>query len=160
VAGQWLHGHSTRGAVRSPRQIAALIVFLALPLASFRFPSLALPFRDRSTAERELSLAADPAPWSPDYPLFLQDVLAHTRPGDSIALVVPTDDWDGGYSYAYYRASYFLPGREVLPVITPENRPVPENVARARYIAAWKRRVTGLARRAVFAQHEGALLER
>ena len=42
------------------------------------------------------------------------------------------------YPYAYYRASYFLTGREVLPVIDPRTgEPIPANASAARYVAAF-----------------------
>lgn len=73
------------------------------------------------------------------YPAFLDGVRAHTKRGDSIALVVPATRWDGGYDYAFYRASYFLAGREVLPVIDRNSVPQPGNFARAKYVAVWRR---------------------
>jgi hypothetical protein len=73
----------------------------------------------------------------PDYPLFLQGVREHTRPGDTIAVIAPAMTWDGGYSYAYYRASYFLTGREVLPLVTPGNERLPQNFRAAKYIAVF-----------------------
>jgi hypothetical protein len=45
--------------------------------------------------------------------------------------------WDNGYSYAYYRASYFLTGREVLPLVTPQNAPLQQNFRTAKYIAVF-----------------------
>ena len=73
----------------------------------------------------------------PQYPRFLEGVRAHTLPGDTIALVVPIMNWDDGYCYAYYRASYFLTGREVLPLVDARNRQYPRNFRAARYIAAF-----------------------
>ena len=67
----------------------------------------------------------------------LEGVRAHTKKGDTITLVVPAMGWDAGYSYAYYRASYFLAGREVLPLVTPENGRIPQNLRAAKYIAAF-----------------------
>src|SRR5204862_7703310 len=77
----------------------------------------------------------------PEYPRFLEGVRAHTQSGDSIAVVVPTFDWDRGYSYAYYRASYFLTGREVLPLSDSENHLQLLNFRSAKYIAAWRTEV-------------------
>jgi hypothetical protein len=96
---------------------------------------LQLPFVDR----KPLALAVDglyDRQW-PQYPRFLAGVRAHTKPGDTIAVVVPAMAWDDGYSYAYYRASYYLTGREVLPLVTPENGRLPQNFRAAKYIAAF-----------------------
>jgi hypothetical protein len=74
----------------------------------------------------------------PLYPRFLEGVRAHTKPGDTIAIIVPRMSWDNGYMYAYYRASYFLAGREVLPLLTETNQKLPQNFRAARYIAAYE----------------------
>jgi hypothetical protein len=73
----------------------------------------------------------------PDYPVFLQGVREHTKPGDTIAIIVPAMGWETGYSYAYYRASYFLTGREVLPIVTPANARLPQNFRGAKYVAVF-----------------------
>ena len=86
--------------------------------------------------------AADGA-WYPQYPRFLEALREHTVDGQTMALVVPAKQWERGYSYAYYRASYFLAGREVLPIVGPDDRPIPENVARAPMLAAWHVNVRG-----------------
>jgi len=98
---------------------------------------LSLPFLDRRAIAASVARYADGACW-PDYPRFLDGVRAVTRDGDSIALLVPMRYWDGGYSYAFYRASYFLPGREVLPLVTPQDDVVLQNLRRARYVALWR----------------------
>ena len=96
---------------------------------------LQLPFVDRRPLSRAMATYPD-RQW-PQYPRFLEAVRAHTKPGDTIAVIVPAMGWDEGYSYAYYRASYFLAGREVLPLVTPENGRVPQNLRAAKYIAAF-----------------------
>ena len=96
---------------------------------------LQLPFVDRTPYARAMAIYPD-RQW-PGYPRFLVGVREHTRPGDTIAVVVPAMGWDDGYSYAYYRASYFLTGREVLPLATPENGRIPQNLRAANYVAAF-----------------------
>jgi hypothetical protein len=98
---------------------------------------ISLPFRNRQGIAAAVARYADRA-WWPDYPRFLSDVRQRTRDGDSIALLVPARHWDSGYSYAYYRASYFLAGREVLPLVQPDDRLVLQNVGRAHYVAVWR----------------------
>ena len=94
-----------------------------------------LPFTNRKPLARALDGFYD-RQW-PQYPRFLQDVRAHTQPGDTIVIIVPAMGWDDGYSYAFYRASYYLTGREVLPLVTPENGRLPQNLRAAKYIAAF-----------------------
>ncbi len=96
---------------------------------------LQLPFAGRKPYERAMAVYPDRR-W-PQYPRFLDGVRTHTKPGDTIAVVVPAMGWDDGYSYAYYRASYFLTGREVLPLVDPQNGRIPPNFRAARYIAAF-----------------------
>jgi hypothetical protein len=73
---------------------------------------------------------------------FLIGVDAHTPPHTRIAIWVPFRQWEGGYGYAYYRASYLLPGKQVVPLLKPnEDRPQVENLAQADYIACWGGRI-------------------
>jgi hypothetical protein len=109
--------------------LAAIVVMCVEPRL------LTMPFIDRAPYARELASVPD-RQWA-RYPRFLEGVRAHTRPGDTIAIVFPIMGWETGYSYAYYRASYFLPGREVLPLVDPEDRPLPQNFREARYVAAF-----------------------
>ena len=120
-----------------PRTALSIACFAALVIASIRIPPLTLPFVDREPIRRSMTVLPDAGIWWPDYPRFLEAVRAKTQRGDTIALFVPTFSWEGGYSYAYYRASYFLAGREVLPVIVPGDRRVPQNANRAKYVAIW-----------------------
>ncbi|MEA2164657.1 MAG: hypothetical protein QOK37_2784 [Thermoanaerobaculia bacterium] len=95
---------------------------------------LRMPFIDREPQAMAFARSADR--W-PQYPRFLEGIRAHTQAGDTIAIVVPALEWERGYSYAYYRASYFLTGREVLPYLDPQNARLPENLHTARYVAAF-----------------------
>ncbi|HET7711514.1 MAG TPA: hypothetical protein VFL80_06255 [Thermoanaerobaculia bacterium] len=141
------------------RRHLSLLAFLLIVVAStdysvvyrllFRYDAL------RST----LRQAADPSPWFPEYIRFLGEVRRKTAPGDSIALAVPALHWEYGYSYAYYRASYLLAGREVLPLITPNDRFLPDNLSAADRVAAWQSRVLA-DRPALWKGHGGVLLGR
>ncbi|HLX24688.1 MAG TPA: hypothetical protein VKR38_15180 [Usitatibacter sp.] len=74
----------------------------------------------------------------PQYARFLAEVRSRTAAGDSIAIVTPDAAPRELYPLAYYRASYLLPGREVLPVIDPQGgAPIPGNRAAARYVAVF-----------------------
>ncbi len=116
---------------------------------------LQMPFIDRKPLARALDGLYD-RQW-PQYPRFLGNVRAHTKPGDTIAVIVPAMGWDDGYSYAYYRASYYLSGREVLPLMTPENGRLPQNFHSAKYIAAFGVRLRGPAD-VIWQGDQGALL--
>jgi hypothetical protein len=115
---------------------ALAILALAAIVATRLEPALLqLPFVDRSAQAQ--ALAAFPDRRWPQYPGFLAGVRARTAPGDTVAILVPASKWDGGYDYAYYRASYFLTGREVLPLVDQQSRELPDNLRAARYIAAF-----------------------
>ena len=127
-----------RAASLSPRRVFALAALLALIILRIEPRLLRVPFH-RAWYARVYGAFADRL-W-PEYPRFLEGVRAHTQNGDSIAIVAPTFDWDRGYSYAYYRASYFLTGREVLPLSNSGDRLQLLNFRNARYIAAWRKDV-------------------
>lgn len=117
---------------RRSLRVLSLSVIVALCVKS---RLVLMPFVDRGPYTRELNGFPD-RQW-PLYPRFLEGVRAHTKPGDTIAIVTPAMVWDDGYSYAYYRASYFLAGREVLPLVSPENEKLTQNFRDARYIATF-----------------------
>ena len=59
---------------------------------------------------------------------FLVDVDARTPPGARIAICVPYPEPDPGYVYAYSRASYVLPGKQIVPI---------GHAAEADFVACW-----------------------
>jgi hypothetical protein len=117
------------------RRVAAATLFTAIVLIGIEPILLSLPFRDRQPMAAAFATRADRL--FPGYVEFLSDVRAHTRNGDSIALLVPSRSWERGYSYAYYRASYLLAGREILPLVDRSDRPVGQTFRSAKYVAAW-----------------------
>jgi hypothetical protein len=117
------------------RRVLTVLCLAAIVLMSIDWRLLRLPFISRTAAIREMVTYTDRA-W-PEYPRFLEGVRERTEPGDSIAIILPIRSWENGYSYGYYRASYFLAGREVLPVVQPGDRVVPQNIRDAKYIAAF-----------------------
>ena len=50
---------------------------------------------------------------------FLLGVDARTPPGARIAIWIPQPGWDGAYGYGYYRAPFFLTGKQVVPLQVP-----------------------------------------
>jgi hypothetical protein len=119
------------------RSILCLVVALAILALRLDRQLIRLPFMDRALLSEAFTKKPDRL-W-PQFPQFIAGVRAHTQRGDSIAIITPSLDWDEGYSYAYYRASYLLAGREVLPVAMEDRKPRPENLKRAKYVAIWGR---------------------
>ena len=115
------------------RRVVRVLVFAILVALCMKSRLLLMPFIDREPYVRERNPDRE---W-PRYPRFLAGVLAHTKPGDTIAIVAPAMRWDNGYSYAYYRASYLLAGREVLPLVDAKDERLVQNLHDARYIAAF-----------------------
>jgi len=74
----------------------------------------------------------------PGFRRFLLGVDARTPPGARIAISIPYAGWDGAYGYGYYRAPFLLTGKQAVPLQVPfVDRPAPENVRFADWIAAW-----------------------
>ncbi|HKO57711.1 MAG TPA: hypothetical protein VJ276_17725 [Thermoanaerobaculia bacterium] len=140
-----------------PRRIVAAAAFLIIVLLSIEPTVIRLPFVDRSELRASMETAADRT-WYPQYPRFLDEVRRRTPKGSTIALVVPIRGWEEGYQYAFFRASYFLAGRELLPILTPDDKPLVESFRRARYLAAWGINARG--GRVVWRGEGGVLLER
>ena len=138
------------------RRIVACSVFLIIVLLSVEPTMIRLPFVDRSALADSMQRAPD-REWYPQYPLFLEEVRRRTPKGSTIALVVPVRNWEYGYGYAFYRASYFLAGRELLPILTADDKPLLASFRRARYLAAWG--VDARGGRVVWRGHGGVLLE-
>src|SRR6478672_6985903 len=111
------------------RRVAAATLFTAIVVIGIEPVLLSLPFRDRQAVTAAVAGRTDQL--FPGYTDFLAEVRAHTRAGDSIAILVPSRSWERGYSYAYYRASYLLAGREVLPLFDRSDRTVTENMRAA-----------------------------
>jgi hypothetical protein len=140
--------HNTRAV--NLRRAFTILCLAAIVVMSIDARMLQLPFSGRGVEN-------DPDRGWPDYPGFLDGVREHTNPGDTIAIILPTLSWERGYFYGYYRASYFLAGRAVLPVIEAGDRRLPQNIRDAKYVAVFG---VGLRRPAdvVWRSGRGALL--
>ena len=143
----------------TPRRIVCAAAFAALVIAAVDPALIAVAFTPPRALEAEFVRAAD-REWFPYYPRFIEAVRASTPPGSTIVILVPTMHWDDGYAYAYYRASYLLSGRTVLPVVWRDDRVLIENVRGAQYVAAWRRQFPEERRRVVFRGAGGVLLAR
>jgi len=140
------------------RRTLTRIAFLAIVAASISPMPLFVPFYGRAALE-PLFTRYEPPAWR-EYLPFLDGVREHTRGGETVAVLVPAPRWDPGYAYAYYRASYVLAGREVLPLMEPDGRVVPENLLRADLVAVWHAPPPRTHRTLVWSGHGGALLRR
>jgi hypothetical protein len=152
-------GARSRRPLRRSERFAGIALFTLIALACANPPLLLFPFTSHDALRQQLTTEPDRGGWAPDYPAFLEDVRTATRRGDSIALLVPRRTWNDGYSYAYFRASYFLAGREVLPIFDEAGNVLPQNLGRARYLAAWRVRPPRNWR-VVMSTHRGTLLVR
>ena len=118
------------------RRATAAALFIGIVAVGMQPTLLSFPFISRARFAAGYATALDQR--APGYREFLEAVREHTHNGDSIAVLVPYRKWEYGYSYAYYRASYVLAGREVLPLVSEKDEMVPANFSAAQYVAAWK----------------------
>jgi hypothetical protein len=116
--------------------VAAAVAFAAILIGGFETYYLRV-FLERPARVRPY-LTELPYRKMPGLRELLVGADARTPPGASIAIFVPYSAWEGGYGYAYYRASYLLPGKQVIPLLRiGEDKPDPENLARADYVVCW-----------------------
>jgi hypothetical protein len=91
---------------------------------------------------------------------FLKGVDAHTPPHARIALWFPFRQWEGGYGYGYYRASYLLPGKQVVPLLAlHDDRPQLTNLGQADYLASYGELMVPPGFEHVWHDEHGALLK-
>jgi hypothetical protein len=128
-------------------------------VAGILFAMIAIGALDRSPWSRILG-DAYPDGRTSDYPQFLEEVARRTAPGDTIAILVPMKSWSRGQSYAYYRASYFLAGRKVIPLLNADDSRHPERLREARYLAVWKMEPPAGPYTRAWSGHTGVLLRR
>jgi hypothetical protein len=118
------------------RRLLGGFLFAAIVVGGFEPQLLSLLFDDRSALAEALTRAPDLQ--APAYPRFLEEVARRTKQGESIAILVPMRHWNGGYSYAYFRASYFLAGRNVIPLVDADDTLQPERLNEAELVAVWQ----------------------
>jgi hypothetical protein len=139
---------------RSRSAVLAGIVFAAIVAGGTDLRFVKLFFRDHASLRQ--AFAIPPASRrTPAYESFLAEVARRTEKGSAIAIVFPDRRWEGGYAYAYYRATYVLAGRRVIPLVDPDDSVHLERVATADYVASWKVPAPELAQ--LWSGHGGAL---
>jgi len=117
------------------RRKLAGVILAAIVISRVRPNYVWRPFFDFAALKTEYARWAD---WWPQYPPFLDAVRANTKNGDSIVIVAPVKSWNAGYAYAFFRGSYFLAGRRVLPYVSYEKVLHPENVRAVQYVAVYR----------------------
>jgi hypothetical protein len=117
------------------RRRLAILCLAAIVISRIQPNYVWRPFFDFATLKTEYARWAD---WWPQYPPFLDEVRAHTRNGDSVVIIAPVKSWNAGYAYAFFRGSYFLAGRRVLPYVSYEKVLHPENVRAVQYVAVYR----------------------
>jgi hypothetical protein len=140
------------------RRALILAALAAIVITRIEPQLLRFPFNNLAQLAPRFEHYADQTWW--EYAQFIRGVREQTRPGDTVAVLVPVLGWEQGYSYAYYRASYFLAGREVLPLVDPLSRRHPENLQRAQYVAVWRTASPPPFRTVVWSGHGGMLVRR
>ena len=125
-------------------------------LAAFVFAAIVIAGIDLGFA-RLLLDGSQPDP-TPQYELFLREVARRTAPGQAIAILVPDRGWARDYAYRYYRASYVLAGRRVVPLLSPDDRVHLDRIRHADLIAAWD--VEAPDHELLWRAHGGALYRR
>ena len=121
--------------MRIMRRRLAILCLAAIVISRIQPNYVWRPFFDFAALKSEYVRWAD---WWPQYPLFLDGVRANTKNGDSIVIITPVKSWDPGYAYAFFRGSYFLAGRKVLPYVSYETVLHPENLRAAQYVAVYR----------------------
>jgi hypothetical protein len=140
---------------RDPFAIVAAFLLAAMLVGGFRLAFLQIFGLDRAALGSVYAGFHDRS--TPEYPKFLADVMPRTKAGDRIAIFVPMRKWDAGYAYAYYRASYLLAGREVLPLVWRSDELLEPNYERAEYVASWQMNLRRPDLQEVFRSHGGIL---
>lgn len=119
----------------SLRVVVATLLFAALVGFGLKPYFVTFLVADRGVWARHLERFPDHR--VPGYVELLRAAGAKIPPGARVAIVYPTLDWGSGYSYAYYRAEYFLAGRIVVP-LSWSDRARPERISEAEYVVVYR----------------------
>ena len=139
-------------------RLIAAVAFAVILVSSFQSFYLQPFFRPREPLARHLDgLRFGKAP---ELRGLFSEVRIRTAKGDRIALVTPVHRWDEGYAYAYYRASYILAGREVVPLVLWGDKPAPENIRHASHVIVWNTSVNLPGFERIWESEAGALYRR
>lgn len=139
------------------RAVAGALLFAALVGFGLRPFYARFLVADRQGWGRHLDSFPDRR--APGYVELLREAGAHVPPGGRVAIVFPTLDWSGGYSYAFFRAQYLLAGREVVPLSWSDG-PRAGRITEAEYAVVYRTVPPGNGWRTLFRNRDGAILRR
>jgi hypothetical protein len=115
------------------RRTLAFAAYAAIGLLSADPRQIATVLSAPGEVRQKLERSHNPSPEMTD---FFLGVRERTNRGDTITILLPPMPWDS-YTYPYYRASYLLAGRTVLPMITEKGEIRKLEIARANYLAIY-----------------------
>lgn len=120
----------------SLRRSLSALAFALILIGGFETYYLRIYVQDRTALREALTVM----PWRrlPGFRPFLISIREATREGDTVGLWIPPMRWLEGYEYGFVRAGYLLGGRDVLPLLTPDNRIISANIAAADWIACYR----------------------
>jgi hypothetical protein len=117
------------------RRALYAILLAAMIVGGFRPFFLRIFTTDRGAHAAALREGPDRA--FPGYAAFISGARDRIPPDARVAIVVPMRRWNAGYEYAYYRASYILTGREVIPLVDRDDTAHLGRVRGADFVAVW-----------------------
>jgi hypothetical protein len=140
-------------------KIAAIAASLAIGIGAFQQLYLRIHFVDPTSTR--LQWTEFPYRRVPGLRGMLFQVEQRTPQRAAVLLWTPHRPWQGGYGYAFRRAQYVLAGRDVIPYLDRERDvDMPQNVARADYIACWPACPTFPGFEVTWRSRDGMLLRR
>jgi hypothetical protein len=138
--------------VSRPLRIAAYAVLAMLVVGGFEPYYVRVLGADASRTRAAMTEL--PYRKLPGFRRLLVDADRVTPRGARIAIALPYAEWDGGYGYGYYRASFLLPGKQVVPLLPPSN------IRFADYVLVWHGRPAIQGFMPVLATGDGTLYRR
>ena len=144
---------------RGARARLAIAALLLAALVGFGLKPFYVRFFVADRAGWARFLEAFPDRRAPGYLELLRSAGERIPPGARVAIVFPTLDWSGGYSYAYFRAQYVLAGRVVVP-LSWVDRARPERIEDAEYAVVYRAEPPGGRWAVLFQNGDGAVVRR
>jgi len=141
------------------KSLAALAAFLAIAAGSFETFYLRIYTIDAAALRAQWTEL--PYRKVPGLRRLLAEVERRTPQGARILLATPHRPGEGGYSYAYARATYALAGRELVPLLDPTTeKALPLRLDTVDYIACWRACAAPEGFTAIWRSDDGVLLRR
>lgn len=96
---------------------------------------------------------------APGYRHLLLEADRVVPAGSRVAVLFPTLEWGRGYSYAYYRAQYFLAGRILIPLAWTDG-PRTARLSEAEYVVVYQSAIPRGGWEIVFSNSDGLIARR